>query len=107
MKFNTKTATIANGAKTSGAIGINRCQFVRIKTPAAVLGPTLTFLATEDSVVGTYVGVYGPGGAAVSLTVAKGGWQPVPTTCIGHHALKIVMSSAQTTSQTVTVCVQE
>jgi len=64
-----KTATIASGQTTSGAVCIGRRILAAIQTPAALTGSALAIHAsTTES--GTYAPVYDSDGVAVSVAAA-------------------------------------
>lgn len=62
------TVTILSGATVSNAADFHSTTFSGIVLPAAFTGTALTFQVSPDGV--DYQLLYGPTGAAVSLTVA-------------------------------------
>lgn len=94
------SATIDNGATTSGAIDVGGMSLVGIKFPAAFTGTTVTFTMC-DTLGGTYVPVYNASGA-VSYTIAQARYYAIaPADFSGIRYLKIVSGSAEGAARTL------
>ena len=91
------TATIANGAQTSGVVSTGGLTISSIKTPATLNTITsLTFTVCETS-GGTYVPLYDETGTQLSLTVAAGRAYALPLYWFaGWQYVKLIPNVAAT-----------
>ena len=100
------TATIANGATTSGAIDLGGCTLAGIQLPAAFTGTSLKFQAAT-TLGGTYQTLIDGLGNDVSKTVAQGKFLRLsPGEFAGVQFLKIVSGSAEGGARTLELAVR-
>lgn len=96
-----RTAAIANGQTTSGAVWVGGKVPVALQMPAAFTGTAVTFLGSVDGV--TYQAIE-PGGAAYSVSVAAS--KTVPLVAVyfaGFAYLKLVSNAAEGAARNVVV----
>lgn len=96
-----KSATIASGAATSGAVDCGDRRLCGVFLPSTLDGTVLTFTAC-DTLAGTYLSVRNLAGAAVSITVAASMYVPLdPDIFDGLRFIKLTMGTNQSTTDTV------
>ena len=100
----TATITIADSTTVSQAIDLYGTQLVGIFVPSTFDGTALTFTAS-DTLAGTYlpVDIDQTSSSAYTVTTAASKYAPLtnPDVFRGLRFIKIVTSSAQTTTNTV------
>lgn len=98
-----KTAVIASGQTTSGAIDLVGTALVGLFMPSAFTGTAVTFTAAA-TLTGTYLAVTDSTGAAVSATVAASKYVALsPTTFAGLRYVKLVSGSSEGADRTITL----
>lgn len=102
-----KSASIANGETTSGAVDLGSFRALAIGLPAAFDGTTITVEAAPEA-EGTFQPVYDDAGTAVSLTVAAGhvvAVDAVPLAAL--RFVRFVAGTAQTADRTLVLYLKD
>lgn len=103
--LDTKTATIANSATTSGVVDLGASSIVGIEMPATITGTALALHGCSTS-GGTYGVLRNSGGTALAFVVAGSGKYYVdPMITRGWPYIKVVMD-AQGQSTAITLLVR-
>lgn len=100
------TATVANGATTSGEVDLQGTQLVGIFVPAEFDGTTITITASPTS-GGTFVTVQDGDGSSSAFTITTTASRYVPIDNLamvaGLRFVKLVCGTAQTGATTFTL----
>lgn len=88
IRYETITATIANGAALSGAVNVLGREVVGIQMPSAWTAAAMTFDASADGQ--TYRSVVNTGGTETSYTVAASTYIVIAGGALsGMHSIKV------------------
>ena len=105
-KIETTTATIANGATTSGVVELGASAVLGIEMPAAFTGTALAIHGASAS-GGTYAPLRDSGGTALSITTAAGYRHYIdPLITAGWAYIKVVSGSTEGGSRVITLTVR-
>lgn len=99
------TATIANGATTSGAIDLGGGALVGIRTPATLTGTSFAVQAADEA--GNFLAVYDSSGNAVAITAAADRHIYLnPANFAGLRQIKLVSNASEGGDRTITLIVR-
>ena|SRR3990167_3423606 len=97
-----ESATIANGATSSGAIPNAGWAIASVVTPSAFTGTAISF-TVSDGQNGTFSALYDKTGTLVSVPTAASRATDLPAELMPHPWMKIVSNAAEGAARTLTL----
>ncbi len=99
------TATIANGATSSGEIDIRNAAGGSFQIPSSFTGASVSFTGSNES-GGTFVAVHDSSNVVISQTVTASKGYAFPAACMQFRFLKIVSASAEGAARTIQIALK-